>query len=311
MLELNKIYCGDCLEIMKEIDNESINSVITSPPYWALRDYGVEEQLGLEPTFEEYINKLCDIFDEVKKVLKKDGTCWVIIGDTYGGSGMGLSYSGFTKGPAAIDTRPLNMRPAIGHQRGIYDKCLLMIPFRFAIEMVNRGWILRNTIIWYKPNCMPASVKDRFTVDFEYVFFFVKNKKYWFEQQLEKTLTKDNSSRNRDITKLNNTPGRSRMSGLKVNNYDFKNKRSVWQVTTKPFKEAHFAVYPEELIKPMIKAGCPDDGIILDPFIGSGTTGVMAKKLGRNFIGIEISEDYCKIANKRLANTYRQLELIK
>jgi len=348
MLELNKIYCGDCLEIMKEIDNESINSVITSPPYWALRDYGVEGQLGLEPTFEEYINKLCNIFDEVKRVLRKDGTCWVVMGDSYYGGGKGET-EGINKagGIEKIWRRPsreeylktginkqclycgkkIKVKPnsqfcsrnclnKMGNKfrsqnRLLPNKTLVMIPFRFAIEMVNRGWILRNTIIWYKPNCMPASVKDRFTVDFEYVFFFVKNKKYWFEQQLEKTLTKDNSSRNRDITKLNNTPGRSRMSGLKVNNYDFKNKRSVWQVTTKPFKEAHFAVYPEELIKPMIKAGCPDDGIILDPFIGSGTTGVMAKKLGRNFIGIEISEDYCKIANKRLANTYRQLELIK
>jgi len=368
MLKLNEIYCSNCLEIMREIDSESINCVVTSPPYWALRDYQTEPRiwdgdkgcehewgtntqrdtrlqagnpefqrpwreqasgrsssqfcikcgawkgsLGLEPTFDLYIKHLCDIFDEVKRVLRKDGTVWVVIGDSYSGSGKAGSNPEYQSKHTEFG------KPSIHNERfgmpttniGVPAKSLVMIPFRFAIEMVNRGWILRNTIIWYKPNCMPASVKDRFTVDFEYVFFFVKNKKYWFEQQLEKTLTKDNSSRNRDITKLNNTPGRSRMSGLKVNNYDFKNKRSVWQVTTKPFKEAHFAVYPEELIKPMIKAGCPDDGIILDPFIGSGTTGVMAKKLGRNFIGIEISEDYCKIANKRLANTYRQLELIK
>ena len=163
-------------------------------------------------------------------------------------------------------------------------------------------FICRNTLIWWKPNCMPASVKDRFTVDFEYVFFFTKNKKYWFEQQLEPTKTKDDLIRDRDNTKLNNTPGRTRMAGLTTNDYDFRNKRTVWYQSTKPFKEAHFAVFPEDLIETPIKAGCPEGGIVLDPFMGSGTTCVVAKKLNRNYIGFELNPDYCKIAYNRIRN---------
>lgn len=339
---INKVIQGDCLEVMKTIPDESINCVVTSPPYWALRDYGVDGQLGLEPTFQEYITKLCDIFDEVKRILKKDGTCWVNMGDTYNGQKMGKTdkkVADYVKdtqkrlkktrqdskqldvnfktrkryccecgkifdatpnqyfcSPACsgVDNTPRTKKDILP------DKCLLQIPSRFAIEMTNRGWILRNEIIWHKPNCMPSSVKDRFTVDFEKVFFFVKSKKYWFGQQLEKTLTKDNSNRNRDITKLNNTPGRSKMNGLKVNNYNYKNKRAVWVITTKPYKEAHFAVYPETLIEPMIKAGCPKGGIVLDPFMGAGTTAVVARKLSRRFIGIELNPEYIKIIEQRL-----------
>ena len=301
MLEINKIYNCDCLEGLKEIDDESINCCITSPPYWALRDYGVDGQLGLEPTFEEYIDKLCNIFDEVKRVLRKDGTCWVVIGDTYGGTGTGQEKSMESKNKQtsgqyedAIEARNTKNIAT----KGIYDKCLLMIPFRFAIEMVNRGWILRNTIIWYKPNCMPASVKDRFTVDFEYIFFFVKNKKYWFEQQFEPQQNWGLRDR---------TEGKYKKAGLANGltgeiNIEGRNKRSVWQVTTKPFKEAHFAVYPPDLIEPMIKAGCPENSIVLDPFFGSGTTGLVAKKLNRNYIGFELNKEYCKIAYNRIKN---------
>lgn len=179
MLETNQIYCGSCIEILKEIDNESINCIVTSPPYYGLRDYGVENQLGLEPTFEEYINRLCDIFDEVKRVLRKDGTCWVVIGDSYSTkhiTGTTDKAKGWKSPGNELNPRQAYHGRAYGGD--IPSKSLMMIPFRFAIEMVNRGWILRNTIIWWKPNCMPASVKDRFTVDFEYVFFFTKNKKY-------------------------------------------------------------------------------------------------------------------------------------
>jgi len=361
-----KIYNGNAINLLEELDSESINCVVTSPPYWALRDYQtkpiiwdgdkncehdwnirqyskvtnynegfnqrwenssnrIQKQsemgklfsikegfctkcgawkgsLGLEPTFDLYIKHLVDIFDEVKRVLRKDGTVWVVIGDSYSGSGKAGKNPNYQKKHTEFG-KPSTHSERFGLPTtniGLPDKSLVMIPFRFAIEMVNRGWMLRNTIIWHKPNCMPSSVKDRFTVDFEYIFFFVKNKKYYFEQQFDKTLTKDNSYRNRDITKLNNTPGRSRMGGLKVNNYDFKNKRSVWQITTKPFKEAHFAVYPPELIETPIKAGCPENGIVLDPFMGSGTTLKVARKFGRKSIGIELNKDYINIAVKRL-----------
>ena len=187
---LNQIICGDCLDELKKIPDESVDMVMTSPPYWALRDYGVEGQLGLEPTFQEYINRLCDIFDEVKRVLKKEGTCWVNMGDTYANSG-GLSNSapdragGKPKGTRG--TQPSAIAKG-GYERpdsGTISKCLLQIPSRFAIEMTNRGWILRNSIVWWKPNCMPSSVKDRFTVDYEMLFFFTKSKKYYFETQYE------------------------------------------------------------------------------------------------------------------------------
>jgi len=191
----------------------------------------------------------------------------------------------------------------------IPSKCLVMIPQRFAIEMCNRGWILRNVIIWHKPNCMPSSVKDRFTVDFEYIFFFSKKKKYYFEQQLEKTITNDKNIRDRDSTKLNNTPGRTRMGGLTKNDYDFKNKRTTWRICPKPFKEAHFAVYPEELCETPIKAGCPVGGIVLDPFFGAGTTGLVALKQNKKFIGIELNKEYIKIADKRLNPFLEQTHL--
>ena len=302
------IIQGNALEKLKELESQSINMCMTSPPYWALRDYGVEGQLGLEPTFEEYINKLCNIFDEVKRVLRDDGTCWVNLGDTYASAGGSerkfddqSKEFGFSEGTLKAQGR--------GRIKDYPHKSLCMIPFRFAIEMVNRGWILRNTIIWHKRNCMPSSVKDRFTVDFEYLFFFSKKKKYYFEQQLEKTITRDNVVRDRDTTKLNNTPGRTRMGGLKTNNYDMKNKRTIWTINPKPFKEAHFAVYPEALCETPIKAGCPEAGIVLDPFFGAGTTGLVAIKQNKKFIGIELSEEYIKIAEERLRPHLEQEKL--
>jgi len=432
----NTILQGDALEKLKELPNKSINMLMTSPPYWALRDYSSEVeviwdgdencehnfeiverqlhsgtidlnktvhsalkrggletdwktkdgfcnkcgawkgQLGLEPTFDLYIKHLCDIFDEVKRVLRDDGTIWINIGDTYyGGGGGGNHYS--KEGMEQTD-KPRNFLKGTLHPH----KSLVMIPFRFAIEMVNRGWILRNVIIWYKRNCMPSSVKDRFTVDFEYLFFFSKKKKYYFEQQLGPTVTKDNIIRDRDTTKLNQTPGRTRMGGLNRNDYDFKNKRTVWTINPKPFSEAHFAVYPEELCETPIKAGCPEfvcekcgkpkeaifepskeyaknlrnqgkgwsserrrealkignalrkakkhisseyihkgykptcscnagftSGIVLDPFFGAGTTGLVALKQNKKFIGIELNKEYIEIAKKRLKPYLEQRKL--
>jgi len=290
------LYNGNCLDIMPNIPNESIDCCITSPPYWGLRDYGVEGQLGLEPTFELYIEHLIQIFNEVKRVLKKEGTCWVVLGDSYAGAG-GMGSHVDNKAKKGMQIIKNYYRQKV---KNIPNKSLCQIPSRFAIAMVDNDWILRNKIIWYKRNAMPSSVKDRFTVDYEEVFFFVKNKKYYFEQQLEKTLTKDNSVRNRDITKLNNTPGRTKMGGLKINNYDYKNKRTTWDIPTKPFKGAHFAVFPEKLVKTCIEAGCPIGGVTLDPFAGSGTTLLVAKKLERNFIGIELNKEYINIANERI-----------
>jgi DNA modification methylase len=449
-LEINKIYNMSCLDGMKLLDDNSIDCIVTSPPYWGLRDYGKQTetvwdgdvgcehewddfvragntwgvpnsnsvpntgsqldkraylkptkqskcskcgawkgQIGLEPDFNLYVKHLCDIFDEVKRILKKSGTCWVVMGDSYGGSG---NSSGHTVETKNLGYTTSEMGASKGNQKSTkgYEKCLLQIPSRFAIEMCNRGWILRNEIIWYKPNCMPCSVKDRFTVDFEKVFFFVKNKKYCFEQQFEPYLTNENRPdgmvRNREYgyqgkykvmppiggvkksggfnpVYSGNTPewkqGRNKRTVWKINNekkpyavvdseyrkevIDFRdlpehdairhylkewkdkkgitieqieqhfgnqaghhwfekdgshpskddwlelkellgfdaefdepmttifqksglkqnypvgrNKRTVWKITTKPFKDAHFAVFPLDLIETPIKAGCPE-----------------------------------------------------
>jgi len=298
---MNKIIQGDALAVLKTLDSESIDMVMTSPPYWALRDYGVDGQLGLEPTFQEYINKLCDIFDEVKRVLKPEGTCWVNIGDTYSGNKEGKTDN-------KVSSYLKNESKGIKKKATIKEKCLCQIPSRFAIEMTNRGWILRNEIIWYKRNCMPSSVKDRFTVDFEKIFFFSKNKNYYFKTQYEKFQSKPD-----DINKKRNKGAENfaKKAGGKLGpqisegirdwyKYGERNKRCVWTINTKGYKEAHFAVYPEELCITPIKAGCPPKGIVLDIFFGAGTTGKVAQDLGRNYLGIELNSKYIKIAEERL-----------
>ena len=353
-MKTNIILQGDALTKLKELPNESVDCVMTSPPYWALRDYGVEGQLGLEPTFNLYIKHLCDIFDEVKRVLKKTGTCWVNLGDTYYGSGKGAggdiskSKECFTfkekekricdncgkefegwkfqnfcgSACSGVDNTP---RTKKGKLPG---KTLTMIPARFQIEMVNRGWICRNTIIWHKPNAMPTSAKDRFTVDFEYIFFFTKNKKYNFEQQFEPLsdvtindikkrknmacITGKNGSKefNQD-TPIYQVPKKGRLRTDFINLDKGRNKRTTWVINPKPFKEAHFAVYPEELCETPIKAGCPEGGTVLDPFFGSGTTGLVALKQNKKFIGIELNPEYIEIAAKRLKPFMEQTTLIQ
>jgi len=282
-------------------------------------------ELGLEPTFEEYITKLCNVFDEVKRILRDDGTCWVVIGDTYMGNS---SYSeagrqGYGNDKIGMINKEKWQDPkykAAGNSRlrarehiksgNVRSKSLCQIPFRFAIKMVNRGWILRNTIIWHKESCMPSSVKDRFTVDFEYVFFFSKSKKYYFETQRE---PHKNSSIER--TKHPWDGHREPMSAYvgmdisKMCHPDGRNKRCVWTINPKPFKESHFAVYPEELCETPIKAGCIKNGIVLDPFFGAGTTGLVALKQNKKFIGIELNKEYIKIAKNRLKPFLEQNKL--
>jgi site-specific DNA-methyltransferase (adenine-specific) len=267
-MEVNKIICGNCLEVMKDWPAEFVNCCITSPPYWALRDYGVDGQLGLEKTFEEYIDKLCTIYNEVKRVLRKDGTCWINLGDTYSSKPTGSrgSKSNVWHRPSRDESMKVQI------DAPFQEKSLCLIPERFAIEMVNRGWILRNVIIWHKPNPMPSSAKDRFTVDFEYVFFFVKAKKYFFEPQYEPIAE---STIGRGPVDFGGEKGRKYQPDKADPNFrngneqwgrtfDYKkssllgrNKRCVWTIPTQPYPEAHFATYPEELVRPMIKAGCP------------------------------------------------------
>lgn len=319
-MELDKIYLGDSLTILNGFKDESIDMIITSPPYWALRDYGEDGQLGLEKTFNDYINRLCDIFDECRRVLKNEGTCWVNLGDTYIGSPAGnkkasgfqqksIEKSGVNYNPQYADPKlpqRLRAREQVAKQI-LPNKSLAQIPSRFAIEMCNRGWILRNEIIWHKPNAMPSSVKDRFSVDFEKLFFFVKDKKYYFEQQLEpvKEISIKRAKYGWHGTKLAHGDNYAGLKGTEAMgdrycNPKGRNKRSVWSVPTKGFKGAHFATYPEKLIETPILAGCPENGIVLDPFMGSGTTAIVSKRLNRNYVGIELNKEYIKIANKRI-----------
>ena len=281
-MKVNQILCGHSLEILKTFPNECIDMVITSPPYWTLRDYGMSGQLGLEPTFQEYLANLKAIFREVKRMLKQQGTCWVVLGDTY------------------------------------FEKSLVQIPTRFALMLTDElDFILRNEIIWHKPNAMPSSVSDRFTIDYEKLYFFVKSKKYYFQQQKEPMKTKDTNPPNSSIATFGDLQLGRRKRNYKqdqVGRNDYtgfnaryrppkdlmRNKRCVWSVSTKNYKGAHYAVYPEELIEIPILAGCPKGGVVLDPFLGSGTTALVAKRLNRNYIGIDINPEYCKMAQDRL-----------
>ena len=263
------ILFGDCRETLKEFD-EKARMCVTSPPYYGLRDYGGEEsQIGLEQTPEEFINELVKVFNEVKNVLTDDGTCWVNIGDSYynyrPGRGQGLAKQTVSNTKQDLP----DVCPRRGNRiRGLKEKDLIGIPWMFAFAMRADGWYLRQDIIWSKPNPMPESVRDRCTKSHEYMFLFSKNQNYYFDVDAIKEPTR--------------------------------RKRSVWNVTKKPYKGAHFAVYPPELIEPCIKAGSEEGDIVLDPFMGSGTTAAVAKSLGRDYIGCELHEDYGNLIQKRV-----------
>nr|WP_207213343.1 site-specific DNA-methyltransferase [Parabacteroides goldsteinii] len=303
-MDINIIYNTECLSGLNGLPDSSVNCCITSPPYYGLRDYGNDLQIGLEPTPEEYIQKLVETFREVRRVLSDDGTLWVNIGDSYAGS---------MKGAAQFPDNAMNYKQ--GTNRGTLGKATLVkqctnckpkdligIPWMLAFALRADGWYLRQDIIWAKPSVMPESVKDRCTKAHEYIFLLSKSRKYYFDNESikEPSTTFDTSIRDRDNTKMNNTPGRSKMHGLTTNYYEMRNKRSVWTVATQPFRGGHFAVFPPKLIVDCIKAGCPENGIVLDPFMGAGTTAVVARKLNRNYIGFELNPDYVKIAENRL-----------
>jgi site-specific DNA-methyltransferase (adenine-specific) len=432
---INRVHQGHALQLLKQMPSDFVDCMVTSPPYWALRDYktkGItwdskedckhewgenisvkqkstpkdwhEEtkfsdditntfckkcgawkgQLGLEPSFDLYVKHLCDIMDEVKRVLKPTGTCWVNLGDTYSGTGCGTGTSHFSQ----IDKC---MKQNV--ETDLPDKSLCQVPSRFAIEMVNRGWTLRSEIIWQKPNGLPSSIKDRFTLDFEKIFFFVKNRKYYFETLYEDYVSLDKRPagvvQNREYGyqgKYKVMPpigGKKQTEGndnpvYSGNTPEWKQgriKRCVWSINTHPFPDAHFATFPEELAEPMVQAGSPEfickkcgkprekvytkhwdemrtatpikggetssslidgagqkkggfnnrtypvgvsyehigytdcgcgaefeGGIVLDIFAGSGTTCLVAKKMGRQYIGLELNPEYVKMAKERIAS---------
>jgi DNA modification methylase len=291
-----KILQGNCIDKIKELEDNSIDCVVSSPPYFGLRDYGVDEQFGLEKTYQDYLANTVKVFETFKPKLKDTATIWWNVGDSYS---SGKRTSTTNQSLRGNKNYGVTRTPV---QNGIKEKDLLMIPNRVAIALQDAGWYIRSEIIWHKPNPMPESVKDRPTSCHEKIWLITKSKKYYYDADAikEKSLTFDNNIKDRDTTKLNNTPGRSKMGGLKENNYLTKNKRNVWTVTTKPFKGAHFATFPKDLIEPCIKAGCPEDGIVLDPFGGAGTTGIVASLNNRNSILIELNPEYIKLAKDRI-----------
>ena len=295
---INQILQGDCLEVLKTLESESVDCVVTSPPYWGLRDYGVEGQLGLEKTPEEYVAKMVEVFREVRRVLKKKGLMFLNLGDSYAGGGRGGDPK-HLKGDNSAEATAKSYK-------GIPAKNLVGVPWLVAFALQKDGWILRQDIIWAKPNPMPESITDRCTKAHEYIFLLTKSPKYYFDNEaIKEPYTQPMNRWGGEKLKANGKAKKDLQGMYRDRNMrpdpNGRNKRSVWTVTTKPFKDAHFATFPEDLIVPMVKAGCPEKGVVLDPFIGSGTTAVVARKLGRNYLGIELNPVYIKMAEKRLA----------
>lgn len=358
--QVDNILIGDCLVNLKSIEDNSIDCCVTSPPYYGLRDYGHDGQIGLEETPEIFVSKLVEVFTEVRRVLKPCGTLWLNLGDSYAGSGKGSNPDG-TIHHSALNAKQGTHKGTIEGVKnlqtaksiGLKPKDLIGIPWMVAFALRNSGWYLRQDIIWNKPNPMPESVTDRCTKAHEYIFLLSKSEKYYYDNEAIKTEVAD-ATVQRMLQQIENQKGSDRVPGktngtmkavgptrnprkgidvnggnqgssigipaMAINGNGVKghsgyfdkegnligggkaNKKSVWTVTTKPFKDAHFATFPQELIVDCIKAGCPENGVVLDPFFGSGTTGVVSKKLNRNYIGIELNPKYVEIAKNRLYN---------
>lgn len=298
-----EILIGDNRKALKELPDASVQTVVTSPPYWGLRDYGHGEQIGLEKTPDEFIEQLCLVFDEVWRVLKDDGTIWVNLGDSY--SAMrdskatpdSLRNGDGTKVGTAANRNPENLRKA-----GLKHKDLVGIPWRFAFAMQARGWYLRSDIIWHKPNPMPESVTDRPTKSHEYIFLMTKSPRYYYDHEAIKENATTVNGKPRQFGASNQVGTMRNDEGRIYEDTGLKNKRSVWQVNVKGYKEAHFATYPPELIEPCILAGSKEGDTVLDPFSGSGTTGEVALKHGRNYVGLELNPDYAAISEKRITD---------
>jgi DNA modification methylase len=298
------ILVGDVREQLKTLDDNSVNCVVTSPPYWGLRDYGQDNQIGLEQSPDDYITNMVEVFREVKRVLREDGTLWLNIGDSYSGSG---------KGPAGNLGKKHNERH-LEHKtggivpKGTKPKDLVGIPWMLAFALRADGWYLRQDIIWAKPNVMPESVRDRCTKSHEYVFLLTKSPKYYYDHVAIKEPVSDVSlKRAQSGWKSNRPSAKAGPNGVDVEqmgtrfvNPEGRNKRDVWFIPTASFKGAHFAVMPERLVEPCVLAGSPEGGVVLDPFFGSGTVGVVAQRHNRKYIGIELNPEYAEIAKKRL-----------
>jgi len=321
------IYQGDFIDILKTLDDEIIQCCVTSPPYWGLRDYGVDGQLGLEKTPEEYVEKLVIGFREVRRVLKDDGTLWLNLGDSYYNYRPGCTSQ--TKQTLnGVDGKVVEFSDKRGSkQEGLKEKDLCGIPWRVAFALQADGWYLRQDIIWAKPNPMPESVTDRCTKSHEYIFLLTKSARYYYDNEAVREQSVwdldgqgTEGRKNRAFEGMKSYPTdikngirpRTRKTGEGQDSAigtkgcagcdGYRNKRSVWTITTKPYKEAHFATFPEEIPRTCILAGSKKGDTILDPFSGAGTTGVVAEKLNRKYVGIELNPQYIKMAEDRIYN---------
>ena len=316
-----KILNGDCRDVLKTLPDCSVHCCVTSPPYFGLRDYGCAGQIGLESTPDAYVAELVAVFREVKRVLRDDGTLWLNLGDSYAGSGKGIGSDHgkavFTDGEITkTDWSKIRLKP----------KDLIGIPWKVAFALQADGWYLRQDIIWAKPNPMPESVTDRCTKSHEYIFLLTKSARYFYDNKaIAEPISESYASDKRphgilrqrfyseskyvkegmlekDERELKDIPGRIDTT---------RNRRSVWSINTQPYKEAHFATFPEEIPRTCILAGSKKGDTILDPFSGAGTTGVVAEKLGRKYIGIELNPEYVKMSDDRMWNVQPLFRTVK
>jgi len=353
------ILIGDVREKLKQLPDQSVHCVVTSPPYWGLRDYGtalwdggdpecdhmsdkrgsrfatpvskkqgrnigsgtasrrdcdcgamrIDNPIGMEDTPEQFVANMVEVFREVWRVLRDDGTLWLNLGDSYSGSGKGPAGNlGATHNERWLEHKHSAIVP-----NGLKPKDLVGIPWRVAFALQAEGWYLRQDIIWHKPNPMPESVTDRCTKSHEYIFLLSKSRQYYFDNeaikepstQLGKTNIRFGGTKYGD----SDDPKHATKSGNEYTDSGTRNKRDVWTVTTRPFKGAHYATFPPQLIEPCILAGCPPDGTVLDPFFGSGTTGLVAQQHGRNWIGCELNPVYAEMAAKRIKDAEPQPKL--
>ena len=312
MIVYDKIICADAIEGLKSLDSEIVDMCVTSPPYYGLRDYGVDGQIGIEKSPSEYVDRLATVFNEVKRVLKNDGTLWLNIADSYAGSGKGANAESNAKNEKSryllSGTSPAKTQPKVWGK--IKPKDMIGIPWMLAFSLRESGWYLRSDIVWHKTNCLPESVKDRPGKSYEHIFLLAKSPKYYFDyiaiREPLKEETKKRYKRGRSgKTKYVGTKYQHQLDLLQDNSYyldwNFRRKRDVWEVSTNNYKtDEHFAMYPEKLIEPCILAGSRKGGVVLDPFFGSGTTGAVAKRLGRRYIGIDLNPRFCDLARQRI-----------
>ena len=308
-MQADRIYCGDALTVLKTLPDNSVNCCVTSPPYYALRDYGVDGQIGREETPALYVERLTSIFREVRRVLTPDGTLWLNIADTYAGKGN----QGESLDPKYPNGRTGQAVALNGKVEGCKAKDMIGIPWLLAFALRADGWYLRSDIIWMKANPMPESCKDRPSRCYEHVFLLTKSRSYYYDAAaIAEPVAESTPMRMRRKFGKNKysagIPGQAHqhLNDYRPNGYAeediplLRNKRDVWQINSVPYKGAHFAAYPPKLVETCLLAGCPQDGIVLDPFLGSGTTAAVAKQMGRHYIGIELNPDYCELAKQRI-----------